>query len=47
MAHIDVDTISAKNSFEFISELLPGGLILDDYGVGLPTVSQSLGRIKK
>ena len=35
MAHIDVDTyISAKNSFEFISEkLLPGGLIiLDDYG---------------
>ena len=47
MAHIDVDTyISAKNSFEFISEkLLPGGLIiLDDYGVGLPTVLQSLGK---
>jgi len=35
MAHIDVDTyISAKQSFEYISELLiPGGvIILDDYG---------------
>ena len=41
--------ISAKNSFEFISEkLLPGGLIiLDDYGGWFTDGVTNLGRIKK